>query len=126
MRQSNLEAEVSMPGFVANPYPYMKGASLFVLCSAWEGLPGVLIEALFCGLPVIATDCPHGPREILKNGEYGKLVPVGSVSALARAIDLAFAQELPRPPRESWQPFEQEGVVSQYLDILLGQKSCVS
>jgi glycosyltransferase involved in cell wall biosynthesis len=74
---------VSMPGFVPNPYPYMARASVFVLSSRWEGLPGSLIEALFCGAPLIATDCPSGPREILANGKFGELIPVGDPDALA-------------------------------------------
>lgn len=111
--------DVSLPGFSANPYPYMAHASVFVLSSKREGLPGVLIEALYCGAPLVATDCLSGPREILNNGQYGQLVPVGDEDALAHAINLALAGKIPRPPPESWQPFEQESVVNQYIDVLL-------
>jgi glycosyltransferase involved in cell wall biosynthesis len=111
---------VSLPGWVENPYPYMARASVFVLSSRWEGLPGVLIEALYCGAPLIATDCPSGPREILAEGRYGQLVPVGDVTALARAIETTLAGETPHPPRESWQPFELDTVVDQYINVLLG------
>ena len=120
VRQLGLEQDVSLPGFVANPYPYMARAALFVLSSRWEGLPGVLIEALYCGVPLIATDCPSGPREILADGQYGQLVPVGDVAALTRAIETALAGNAPSPPPESWQPFELETVVNQYASILLG------
>ena len=120
VRQLGLEQDVSLPGFVANPYPYMVRASLFVLSSRWEGLPGVLVEALYCGVPLIATDCPSGPREILADGQYGQLVPVGDVAALTRAIETALAGNAPSPPPESWQPFELETVVNQYASILLG------
>ncbi|MGB9794641.1 glycosyltransferase [Caldisericum exile] len=75
-----------MPGFVNNPYKYMSKSSVFVLSSIYEGLPTVLIEALSLGIPVVSTDCPSGPREILENGKYGKLVPVHNEIALARAI----------------------------------------
>ncbi|HAW53175.1 MAG TPA: glycosyl transferase, partial [Flavobacteriales bacterium] len=75
--ERGLDQDVSLPGFVRNPFAYMARASLFVLSSRWEGLPTVLIEALCCGTPVVATDCPSRPREILKDGKYGKLVPVG-------------------------------------------------
>jgi glycosyltransferase involved in cell wall biosynthesis len=79
-------ADVALPGWIANPYAYMRRASLFVLSSQWEGLPGVVIEALACGCPVVATDCPSGPREILAGGRYGMLVPVNNAPALAHAI----------------------------------------
>jgi glycosyltransferase involved in cell wall biosynthesis len=114
-----LEPDVTLPGFVTVPYPYMARASVFVLSSGWEGLPGVLIEALYCGAPLVSTDCPTGPREILRDGRYGRLVPVGDEVALAQAIDMALAGEIPPPPPESWRPFELETVVDQYLEVLL-------
>ena len=120
VKQLGLEQDVLLPGFVANPYPYMRRASVFVLSSRWEGLPGVLIEGLYCGAPLVATDCPSGPREILKDGQYGQLVPVGDVSGMARAIETSLDGETIVPPHESWLPFETASVVGQYLDILLG------
>jgi len=75
-----------MPGFVDNPYKYMKQASVFVLSSRWEGLPTVLIEAMAIGAPVVSTDCHSGPAEILEHGKLGKLVPVGDVNALKDSI----------------------------------------
>ena len=75
--------DVDLPGFAPNPYACMARASCFVLSSRWEGLPGVLVEALCCGPPLVATDCPSGPREILADGRYGRLVPVGDIDALA-------------------------------------------
>lgn len=119
VRQLGLEQDINLPGWVENPYPYMVQASLFVLSSKWEGLPGVLIEALYCGVPLIATDCPSGPREILADGCYGHLVPVGDTDVLARTIKASLTSETPRPPRESWQPFELETVVNQYINALL-------
>lgn len=79
-----VERDVLLPGFVANPFAWLGRASLFVLSSAWEGLPTVLIEALACGTPVVATDCPHGVREILE--DLGPLVPVGDANALKEAM----------------------------------------
>jgi glycosyltransferase involved in cell wall biosynthesis len=86
IKELGLEEDVALPGFVTNPYAYMARAAVFVLSSAWEGLPTVLIEALACGCPVVSTDCPSGPAEILKNGKYGLLVPVGDTFALGKAI----------------------------------------
>ena len=77
---------VSLPGYVQNPYRYMRRAKVFLLTSRYEGLPTVIIEALACGCSVVSTDCPSGPSEILANGEYGRLAPVGDVSELANAV----------------------------------------
>jgi glycosyltransferase involved in cell wall biosynthesis len=118
IKELGLEQDISLPGFVMNPYAYMARASLFVLSSRWEGLPTVLIEALCCGTPVVSTDCPSGPREILKDGKYGQLVPVGDVDALARAIEAALNNKAPRPPSESWRPYDLENVVNQYINLL--------
>lgn len=115
----DLGSDVELPGWVTNPYPYLVRSAAFVLSSRWEGLPGALIEALFCGIPVIATDCPSGPREILDGGRHGRLVPVGEPDALALAIDQALSGQVARPGRDSWEPYEQEVVVGRYLELLL-------
>jgi glycosyltransferase involved in cell wall biosynthesis len=81
-----IENDTDLPGYAANPFAYMDRAALFVLSSAWEGSPNVLIEALSVGVPVVATDCENGPREILENGRYGTRVPVGDVEAMAEAM----------------------------------------
>lgn len=119
VNQLGLNDDVAMPGFVENPYPYMRRASLYVLPSRWEGLPTVLIEALYCGPPVIATDCPSGPREILADGQHGLLVPVGDVKALTQAIESGLAGKSPHSTDESWHPYSLEVVVDQYISLLL-------
>ena len=122
VRRLGLDQDVSLPGFVENPYPYMVQAALFVLSSKWEGLPAVLIESLYCGTSLIATDCPGGTREILRDGQYGQLVPVGDVPALASAIEASLASDRSKPPRASYLPFEVETVVTEYLRLLTGSE----
>jgi glycosyltransferase involved in cell wall biosynthesis len=86
VRERGLEADVDLPGFVPNPFAYMARARVFALSSVLEGLPGVLIQALACGCPVVATDCPSGPFEILEGGRFGELVPMRDPVALAAAL----------------------------------------
>ena len=86
VRELGLEEDVALPGFVDNLYKYMKRAAVFVLSSLWEGLPTVLIKAMALGTPVVATDCPSGPAEILEGGKWGCLVPPGDPKDLAKAI----------------------------------------
>jgi glycosyltransferase involved in cell wall biosynthesis len=120
IREFGLEQYIYIPGFVSNPYPYMAHASSFVLSSRWEGLPTIVVEAMSLGTPIISTDCPGGPREILMDGKYGTLVPVDDPSVLAAEIETTLNNKVPRPPKESWAPFALDGVVDQYTKILLG------
>jgi glycosyltransferase involved in cell wall biosynthesis len=86
VQELGLAKNVALPGFVANPYAYMARAGVFVLSSLYEGLPTVLIEAMAGGTRVVSTDCESGPAEILENGQYGKLVPVGDIKGISEAI----------------------------------------
>lgn len=90
-----LAERVALPGSVADPFPYLARAQLFVLSSRWEGSPNVLTEALAVGTPAVSTDCPSGPRQLLADGRIGRLVPVGAPEALAAAM----AQTLAAPVR---------------------------
>lgn len=85
-KELHVNDEVAFPGFAKNPFSFMANSDVFVLSSLYEGLPGVLIQAMACGCPVVSTDCPSGPSEILAHGSYGPLVPVGDNEALAQAI----------------------------------------
>ena len=86
---------VSLPGWADNPFAFMSRAALFVLSSRYEGLPGVLVQALACGCPCVSTDCPAGPAEVLQGGRLGPLVPVGDPVRLAEAM----VSTLDRPAR---------------------------
>jgi glycosyltransferase involved in cell wall biosynthesis len=120
--ESGVEMDVRLPGFVSNPYQYLSKAALFVLSSRWEGLPTVLVEALYCGTRLVSTDCPSGPREILKNGLYGQLVPVEDADSLAKAMLTALDDEQPSIPSTSWQAFDLNSVIQQYIGIIIGNK----
>ena len=85
-QELGIENDVLFPGFIDNPYPWLKRADLFVLSSLWEGSPNVLTEALALGTPVVATDCQSGPGEILQDGKYGELVPLGDPQAMCEAM----------------------------------------
>jgi GalNAc-alpha-(1->4)-GalNAc-alpha-(1->3)-diNAcBac-PP-undecaprenol alpha-1,4-N-acetyl-D-galactosaminyltransferase len=81
-----IEDHVWLPGFVDNPYAYFSRASVYVLSSRMEGMPNALIEAMASRVPVVSTDCPYGPGELIASGENGFLVPVEDVDALAQGI----------------------------------------
>ena len=114
-----LAERVALVGFQDNPYAYLARARLFVLSSAWEGSPNVLTEALALGVPVVSTDCPSGPSEILEAGRFGPLVPVGDVASLAEAMRQTLAAPLPSDRlRAAVEAYEQGRSAARYLEVL--------
>lgn len=114
-----LEDKVLMPGFVGNPYAWIKASRCFVLSSVHEGLPTVLIEAMACGTPVVSTDCPSGPSEILEGGRWGKLVPLNDSDSLSRAIsDTLVDGRNDDAQKERANDFRTDSSVAKYLEIV--------
>lgn len=111
--------DLSLPGFASNPYAYLARASLFVLSSRWEGSPNVLTEALALGIPVVSTDCPSGPREILRDGRYGPLVPMEDETALGQAMLETLEKPLDAATlREAVREYTVERSADRYLEVL--------
>lgn len=117
-----LEDDVEFTGFVDNPYAYMNGADVFVLSSKWEGPGHVIVEALAAGTPVVSTDCPSGPRDLLRDGEAGVLVPVGDDTAMSKAVgdlldDPVRGRRLVASGQETVNAFWVENAAQQYYEL---------
>jgi glycosyltransferase involved in cell wall biosynthesis len=118
-RELGIESHLELPGFVENPFRYMSRAAVLALPSIYEGLPGVLIQAMACGCPVVSTDCPGGSSEILDDGQVGPLVPMQNAQTLADALHSA----LDDPPsgqylKERAARFSVQQSSRDYLDCL--------
>ena len=116
---------VWMPGFVPNPWKYMSKSNVFALSSLWEGFGNVLVEALACGLPIVSTDCPSGPSEILGGGQIGILVRPGDVNGMAEGLALAFKQPErlmnPMIVEQTLSQFNPEIIADKYIKVILNQ-----
>lgn len=124
-RELDVELDIALPGFVSQPYAYMAHADLFAFTSRWEGLGFAIIEALAVGTPVVSTDCPSGPREILADGRYGALVPVGDDAALTEAIAATLADPLPGEVlKQAALPYEIEAGTDAYLEAMGLPRRC--
>jgi len=115
---------IRLPGFAANPYAYMARADLFAIASVYEGICNVIIEALACGCPVVSTDCPGGgPREILEDGKWGHLCPVGDAKALSQSMLESLGSERRSnelKARASY--FSYEASMAKYLQLFEGRR----
>ncbi len=115
---------VDFHGVVENPYPFMRRSAVLALASRWEGFGIVLVEALACGTQVVSTRCPGGPAEILADGKYGWLTPVGEPQPLAEALETALTD--PKPAdwlRRRADDFRVETIAEQYARLLRGENA---
>ena len=116
--QLNLENDVVILDFVENPYAYMAKSAVFVLSSGWEGFGNVVAEALAAGAPVVSTNCPSGPAEILDNGKYGELVAVGNSQGMAEAILRVLSGKV-RSVDSAWlEQFTLKYSAQKYLELI--------
>ena len=117
--KNELNETVEFVGFCADVENYYRKAELFVLCSAWEGFGNVIVEALSFGLPVVATDCKSGPSEILENGRYGRLVPVGDSPTLAKSIlaEIAEPSSTIDERHKRALDFSESNIANQYMKL---------
>ena len=117
-----IEGDVDFPGFNLDPFSYMKRAKVFVLSSLWEGFPNALIQALACGCPVVSTNCPYGPSEILAGGKYGKLVEVKDHNRMAKEIIETLKSKNSFENTEFWlQKYNYENILSQYQEVIFNE-----
>jgi glycosyltransferase involved in cell wall biosynthesis len=117
-RRLGVEKDVDLHGYMENPYSFMRQSSVFVLSSKWEGSPSVLIGAMACGCPVVSTDCPGAVREILADGAYGDLVPVGDAPAMAEAMGKVLESGGKQIAPQWLEQFSIESVAEQTMKVL--------
>jgi glycosyltransferase involved in cell wall biosynthesis len=115
--------DVSLPGFVDNPFAFMARADTFVLSSRFEGLSGALIQAMACGCRVVSTNCPSGPSEILQGGALAPLVGIGDVSGLSAAMLASLMAPANPALRARALDFSEEKIIPQYLEVLLPRQA---
>jgi glycosyltransferase involved in cell wall biosynthesis len=117
-RRLGVERRVRAVAFRQNPYPWMRHAKLMLLSSDYEGFPLVLVEALACGTPIVSTDCPHGPAEILTGSLARWLVPVGDPKALAQRMDEALACDIDVSTVDVLRLLDAPAVAAQYAALV--------
>lgn len=111
--------KVDLLGYKENPFKYMKNASVFALSSKWEGFANVLVESMACKTPIVSTDCPSGPREVLQEGEFGSLVPVGDAEKMARKVKRQLKSPTPEEKLyERAQDFHYRAICQEYFELM--------
>jgi len=124
IKDLNMESLIRLQGYVENTLKYFNKSEIFVLSSYVEGLPNVLVEAMMCGCTPVSTDCPTGPREVLADGKYGYMVPVGDVEAMASAIGKALTSPIPKKNLElAVEPFSDKNVLESHRKSLQVSRS---
>ncbi len=119
IEREKLADRVSLPGHLDDPLALLERAELAVCSSLYEGFGNAIVEALACGTPVVSTDCPYGPREILEGGRYGRLVPVGDAGALAAAMAAALTSPVDRERlRQRGLSFTASRAAAEFLSIV--------
>lgn len=123
VQQLKLQERVDLVGYNRNPYRYIAKADLFVIPSLWEGLPIALLEALVLGVPIIASDCPTGPRIILKDGDCGILVPPGDSQTLVSAVNKVFSdkslrEKISLSAKHRAEDFSVQNSLNAYMNLL--------
>jgi glycosyltransferase involved in cell wall biosynthesis len=122
IRRLGLTEYVWMPGFISNPYPYLRQATLFILPSLWEGLPNALLEAMSLGKPIIATLCNQSVEQLIRPGENGMLVPPGDVQSLKEAIvcllrNPELRKDFGRINRDKMSAFDADRIVKEFEEL---------
>lgn len=125
LARHGLQEHSYLPGFVSNPFPWMRQAGVLVSSSLTEGCPNVLLQGLACGAPIVSTDCPGGSAEILANGQWGRLVPVGDAQAMARAVLETLEAPVHPDVRRRADDFAIATAADEYLRILLPSKAAI-
>jgi len=116
--EHHLEKWVKLPGYSTSILSEMKKSLGYICSSQIESFAIAPVEAMMCGVPVVCCDCPCGPREILENGKYGRLVPSGDINAMAVAIDELANGKIPVAPPEAYERFSVEAITERYIEAM--------